>query len=536
VLIDGRSLPDGERIETDLCIVGSGPAGVTVARELAASGLRVTVLESGGPARDPDADRLGAGESVGHPYVGLERTRVRGIGGTSLHWQLDVTGDEDWVARPLDPLDFEARPGVADSGWPFDASTLEPFYRRAQVIGQLGPFAYGPGDWPSETSMPFPLSGTEVVTNLVQRGGHTFGEYRDDLAGSATVRVIHNATVLRLVADDTMSRVGHAEIATSEGRAISVAARRFVLAAGGLDNARLLLLSGRPHQMSGLGNERDLVGRYFMERLSARAGVLLPTGRELLPQGGLYRSHVVDGTRIQGVLSLAPQVVRREELRNAMFWVRERPRSITAPGVGSVLSMYRIARRRPLHLGAIPAHVVRVARDLPDVTRTFLHYALRRPESAHDVFQIGVQAEQAPNRESRVALGTRRDPFGQPVACLDWRPTDADRDSIGRSVEILDGALRRARLGRMIHKIGGEVPAPLFVGNWHHMGTTRMDPDPARGVVDPASRVHSLSNLYVAGSSVFPTSGYANPTLTIVALAVRLADELRAGAWGETSS
>ena len=208
---------------------------------------------------------------------------------------------------------------------------------------------------------------------------------------------------------------------------------------------------------------------------------------------------------------------------------------ITSPGVGSVLSMYRLIGRRPFQPGVVPGHVMRIARDLPDVTHTFLHYALRRPDSAPEVFQLGVQAEQAPNRDSRVTLGRRRDVHGLPVARLDWRPAEADRESIARSVELLDGSLRHAGVGRVIHKIGSESPRPLFVGNWHHMGTTRMDPDPSRGVVDAACRVHSTANLYVAGSSVFPTSGYANPTLTIVALALRLADELRAGNWGDAA-
>lgn len=532
MLIDGRSLPDSEQIETDLCIVGCGVAGITLARELAAPGLRVTVLESGGPVRDPRADRFGAGESVGAPYLGLDKTRARGIGGSSLHWEYGPS-EERWTARPLDALDFEARPGVPDSGWPFDASALDAYYRRAQEISRLGPFAYSPADWPSVPNRPFPLAETDVVTNLVQLGNQTYEDYRGELTDSAAIRVIHDATVLKLVADPQASTVTHADVATTDGRHLTIAARRFVLAAGGLENARILLLSGRPHEMSGLGNEHDLVGRYFMERLTGRAGVVLPADRALIAHAGLYDSQVVDGTRIQGVLSLAPDLVREHELRNAMFWVHARPRAFTVPGVGSVMSIYRIARRHPLDRQAIPAHVLRVARDLPDVTRTLANLALRRPEPAHDVLQLGVQAEQAPHRDSRVVLGERRDPFDQPVARLDWRPSDADRDSIARSVDLLDGAFRRATLGRIVEKIGREVPPTLFLGNSHHMGTTRMDSDPARGVVDPASRVHSMSNLYIAGSSVFPTSGFANPTLTIVALALRLADELRAAAWGD---
>jgi choline dehydrogenase-like flavoprotein len=119
------------------------------------------------------------------------------------------------------------------------------------------------------------------------------------------------------------------------------------------------------------------------------------------------------------------------------------------------------------------------------------------------------------------------------VARLDWRPTEADRASIAWSVRLLDEALRGAGIGRVDGAFGEERPEAMFVGNSHHMGTTRMSTDPARGVVDPSGRVHGVPNLYVAGSSVFPTSGYANPTLTIVALAIRLAGELRSQPWGD---
>lgn len=534
MLIDGRSLPDGERIETDLCIIGCGPAGMTVASQLAAPGLRLTVIESGGPVRDRQADRLGAGQSVGHPYGPIQDTRARGVGGTSLHWQMHKSGgDEGWIARPLDPLDFEVRPGLPHTGWPITWGDLEPYYRRAQEISGLGPFAYQPASWPNDPDPAFDLPPDRVVTNIFQRGPRRFSENGETVMTSPDVRLIHNATVQRLVPNAAGTRLAEAIVATDGGRRFSVAARRFILAAGGIDNPRLLLASSTVDRGGGLGNEHDLVGRFFMERLSARAGVIVPADAGIVERAGLYRSHLVDGTRIQGVLSLAPELVREQGLRNAAFWVRGRAQASSATGVGSVMSVYRYARRRPLELGSIARHVVNIARDLPDVVRTSLHHALRRPEGAYEVFQLGVQAEQAPNPESRVTLGSGRDRFGGPLARLDWQPTEDDRTSIRRTVEILDTELRAAGIGHIVRPFGTERPRAMFVGNWHHMGTTRMDADPSQGVVDPTGRVHSLENLFVAGSSVFPTAGFANPTLTIVALAVRLADEFRRGGWGD---
>jgi choline dehydrogenase-like flavoprotein len=126
-----------------------------------------------------------------------------------------------------------------------------------------------------------------------------------------------------------------------------------------------------------------------------------------------------------------------------------------------------------------------------------------------------------------VTLGTRRDRFGLPVARVDWRPAPSDRASIRASQKAVDTALRAAGLGHVEFMLGDEHPPMLLEGNFHHLGTTRMHTDPARGVVDADCRVHGVRNLYVAGSSVFPTYGCSNPTLTVVALALRLADHLK---------
>jgi GMC oxidoreductase len=152
---------------------------------------------------------------------------------------------------------------------------------------------------------------------------------------------------------------------------------------------------------------------------------------------------------------------------------------------------------------------------------------VRRSDDAKGVLVLRAQAEQTPKPDSRVTLGTRRDAFGLPVARLDWRPAESDRASIRASQKVVDAALRAAGVGRVELMLGDERPPVLFEGDFHHLGTTRMHADPHRGVVDADCRVHGLRNLYIAGSSVFPTFGCSNPTLTVVALALRLADHLR---------
>jgi choline dehydrogenase-like flavoprotein len=520
MILDGRTMPPDARLDVDLCIIGAGPAGLSLACEFAASTVRVAVLESGGSDREPDIDRLGAGASVGYPYHPLERVRARGIGGSSLRWGLYENGDnEGWNARPLEPLDFEPRPGRPLSGWPFRYHDLEPFYRRAQVLASLGPFAYDAATWEREGAIRLPL-GESVDTIVLQRGPLTFAHHVGTLAAAGNISLIHHATVTRLVTAADGGRI----VRPRSDSTVSVGARLFILATGGIENARILLLTNEARP-GGLGNGNGLVGRYFMERLSARGGVLMPTDPDLARRATLYTNHFVDGTRVHGALTLSPDTIRQEQLTNAMLWLRAAPKAFTSEGVRSALTLARGFRRRPL-IDGVPGHVRNVIADLDQVASTpwrSRRLAQKRPE----VFQVAFQAEATPQAESRVTLSPTRDRYGLPLPRLHWRIAEDDFHSIRRTIDLIDARLRETRIGRIIRKFGDERPPAMIVGNFHHLGTTRMATDARFGVVDEHCRVHEAENLYVAGSSIFPSAGFANPTLTIVALAIRLADHLK---------
>lgn len=201
-------------------------------------------------------------------------------------------------------------------------------------------------------------------------------------------------------------------------------------------------------------------------------------------------------------------------------------REWTSAGVRSLRVLASATRRRPW-MGGIVGHAFNVVRDADDVARWAYRYARRDFSSGHEVVRFRFMAEQAPNSHSRITLDDRAvDTADMPRVRLDWRLTEDDRHSVRRSQEILAKALGDSGHGQLRDRFGDESPPTILVGNAHHMGTTRMHADPKRGVVDADSRMHSLPNLYVAGSSVFPTGGFANPTLTLVALALRLADHL----------
>jgi choline dehydrogenase-like flavoprotein len=527
VLFDGRSVPTGEEIQSDVCIIGAGPAGITLALEWITAGFRVCLLESGGRKLERSVQRLSDGASVGYPYFRLSRARGRAFGGTSCRWELDVErGEEGWNTRPLDALDFEARAEIPHSGWPFGRAELEPYYVRAQAISRLGPYRYSPEAWEEgAVARRLPLDDSQVVTSIFLYGRKTFGDHLEQLVRADRVSVFLHATATELVTDEGTKQVSRVTVVGGLSRRFSVAAKIYVVAAGGIENARLLLLSNGAHA-AGLGNENNLVGRFFMERPTVRTGILTPSEASLLERVRLYAVHNVRGARVRAALSVSEAMLRKEGLLNSTFFLWPTHRAFASDGIRSLVALYRAVDRRP-RPAPLTRHARMVAANLDDVARTAYRDVIRRGARRNDVLLLRAQAEQAPNPDSRVMLDERRDGLGLRQVRLDWRLSELDLRSIRRAQEILDVAFGAAGLGRLEHKLGEEDPPALVAGGYHHMGTTRMHRDPKRGVVDEHCRVHALSNLYIAGSSVFPTSGYANPTLTIVALAVRLGDHIR---------
>ena len=483
MIVDARLVSDDTVIDCDVCIVGAGAAGITIAREFVGRPVRVVLLESGWLTPDAETQSLYAGEVTERRYFELDSARSRYFGGTTNLW----TGE----CRPLDAQDFERRDWVPDSGWPIDLDELLPFYQKAQSVCQLGPYRYTADDWRAFGVRPMAIAGGRIQSCAFQYSPPTrFGQvYREELRRAPNVVTYLGANAVDLETPSPPQRVSAITVRCLSGTSFRVAARAFVLASGGIENARLLLLSDRI-QTGGLGNGHDLVGRYFMEHiyLDAAADIRAPRGAI----SDFYTSgHWVDGRRVRGILGLTPEVRRRERLTNFCG-------VIVAPS-SSLLSRLRNA--------------------IADV----------RARPAPRSYFVKNVMEQTPNADSRVTLGQDRDRLGCRRTTLRWRLSSLDKSTAHRAHAILGEELARSGVGHMTSSMGREAdPWPTSVrGARHHMGTTRMHADPRRGVVDADCRVHGIANLYVAGSSVFPTSGAANPTLTIVALALRLAGHLQ---------
>ena len=542
MLVDARSLARGERIECDICVVGSGPAGLTLAHALERSSAKVCVVESGGIGVEPDAQSLNEGEVEGDAYTRLDESRRRQLGGTANTWQQGLRGIPHGVRFvPLDPLDFEQRQWLPHSGWPFRRTELDPYYERAHAVLGLGDFDYG-ADTHVSAQAPLLELGTDIRTGMFRFGPRTV--FTQTMAGALARSTRHvvllHATVGEIQLGESSGRVRALDALSSDGKPFTIEARFFVLAAGGIENARLLLLSRRSRPQ-GIGNEHDLVGRFFMDHPLLRGGMIVPRDRNLIPRMALYDQRDDDRTSAMGYLELAPEVRRREHLLHMTWLLFPRPSSRSAAAVRAFRELRESRTADPRRLIPRAARVVAGSDFL--VPALYRRLRTGRPllshvdwggwsmergmERRYTTIDVIHQTEQAPDPENRVLLGDSRDRFGLLRANLRWRWNRVDVDSALRSQNLFSQAIAAAGVGEVTPERRDGKPVLELPGTHHHLGTTRMHPDPKLGVVDQHGLVHGTNNLYIAGGSVFPTGGFANPTLTIVALALRLADHLK---------
>ena len=512
MFVDARTLPQHFAIDVDICIVGAGAAGITLARDLAATNRRVAVLESGSFDFDAATQSLYAGEVSGHAYTPLDRDRLRYFGGTTNHWE--------GSCRPFDALDL--------AEWPFGVDALKPFYQRAHEVCQLGPYTFEASDWSSDIARPLPLpKDAGLKSGVFQYSPPTrFGSvYRQDLAAAEGTTIYLNANLLQIDTNDTAANVTGLEVGCLNGLRGRVRAKYYVLAAGGIENVRLLLNADRV-QKSGLGNEYDLVGRYFMDH------PFVPLAATILADAAsaemrFYNQHTVRGQIIEGYFCASDEVRRKEQL--PPFAIGIRP-----PGVTSDSGVGNIKMPAPLRNLMSDDFANRLGYYLPrwlgrvEAPATWVYERLWRmpPGTYTTVYSCGPH----PDPLSRVTLNDTVDALGMREVTLDWRLPDDFERNMHRAHELLAQELGRTGVGRVrieSKATTGYDPIKDLGEGHHHMGTTRMSDDPRRGVVDADCRVHGISNLYIAGSSVFPSYACDDPTLTIVALALRLAAHLK---------
>lgn len=544
MLIDATQLDSSNVLDTDICIVGAGPAGVTLAIELGKSGVQIILVECGGEmARNDEVDRFKGEAKPRNIHPPLNMYRRTGIGGTTAVW--------GGRCVPYDPIDFEARDYMAESGWPISYESIARYYGRATQLCEAGENAYSVRETFGDSALPMlaGFHGTSINMDGIERFScptHFGRRYGQDLRNANNIRVLHHATCTSVNLSDTGTRVVSVTLRVSHGKEFQIKARHYVLALGGMETTRLLLASN-DIQKNGIGNDGDKLGRFYMCHLVAFAGLLKMRSPESSVIFGYEQSK--EGVYCRRRIGVTAEAQRA----NAMGNIIARPHYASAwdPKHGNaILSMlflskvllqpeYRVAfGGNPLTnanvRSRVSAHLGNVLRDIPGVVklandviwkRFLAHRKLPSVmlRSANNEYPLDFNVEQTPLSTSRISLMSGRDEYGVPRLSVDWQYSPFDAQTVVKFLRLFQQELVASGCGTLSFDEDKLDFAPV---GGHHIGTTRMARSYREGVVDENAKVFGVENLYVCSSSVFPTSSHANPTLTIVAMALRLAEHL----------
>lgn len=541
-----RSAPNANEVLTcDICIIGAGAAGLTLALDLVDSAEKVLVVDPGAPDGKVTDQSLYEGEVVGSRHAQPHMYRQRRLGGSTAIW--------GGRCIPYDPIDFEARDYVPLSGWPIGYAEVARHYPRAQEILEAGAFDYQADSAIQEGELIEGFRDPDVLAQSLERFSLPTNFWREHgraITASKNVEVVANATAIRLERGEVTDAVETLLCARADGGLFKVRARRYVLATGGLETVRLL-------SYSGLGDASGMLGRTYMCHVESTLGELrlTPKGRKI--KHGFERTR--DGIYARRRFTLSPALQRRLQIMNVAIRPHHPPAGDPSHG-HPVLSAMFLAKRfiipeyarrfaaaekasggKAKSMALLGAHLRNVLTGSPQLATftidwTWRRYLSRRRlpyvalPSAAGAFPLDLNAEQEPNPSSRVTLSDQRDRNGVPRVKIDWRTTELDRRTVHTALLELAAAMRRSGCADVAideAALAEQVQENIRPVGGHHIGTTRMSADPHKGVVDVDCKVHGVPNLYVASAATFPTSSHANPTLTIVAMALRLGEHLR---------
>ena len=543
-----EAVPANSEVEADICIVGSGAAGIPLALALVESGLKVTLLESGDLKHNKQTQALYAGElSDERLHSPPDKYRHRRLGGSTAIW--------GGRCMPFDPIDFEAREYVPFSGWPITFADLKPYYPPANSILEAGEYLYDADDVFDADRMPMfqGFHSKRLRTNSLERFScptNLGARYYNRLAVADNLDVITGANCTNIHLLQSGEQVDSLSVASLSGHRFKVKAQSYVLAVGGIETARLLLASNDV-ATRGIGNEHDLVGRYYQCHIAGNVGNLTINGTVDPARHGYEVSP--EGIYCRRRLCLSEETQRQEKLLNMVARLHF-PRIVDPSHKSGVLSglffarffiSYEYSKRlkdgNQNGMGVYLKHLRNIVLDSFDTVRFLSHWLLKRTfadrkfpsvilRNKTNRFSLEVHGEQTPNFDSRIVLTDEKDALGMPRVKVDWKYLPQDVESVRKTLRIIAEEVNNSGIGHFEFNEDTFEQDLMRFGAYggHHIGTARMGDDPQKSVVNSDCRLHAVNNLYIASSAVFPTSSQANPTLTITAMALRLADHLKA--------
>ena len=503
---DIRDLPDGTHLKADIVIIGGGMAGISFAREWVGHDKTVLILESGGLTNDDETQDLYKGEATLSGPMGITRqvdsqlhlARARFYGG-SINW---------WsgVCVPIQSEAFEPRPWLGEKGWPMSRADLQPYYDRACDALSVRRYDGAADSKLKEIDAYLDTQNSEGILNQPQQVSKVTKKNREhavtfvtDYLKAPNIAAFLYANVTRFEIGNDHSSIRHVEVTTLSKKTFKVTGEHYILACGGIENARLLLASNKLHNTR-FGERSNALGRYFQSHL----------------RGYKERTKTSAGSDIH--------FSKAKNFDNYMYKRETKPEH-------AALILSDGAQRKyestVMEVSLFPYEY----RGLPDelairqVATNIDRQDYTTERGRHCVFIY--DAEQLPNPDSRITLSETTDALGIPRVDLKWTFMDKDIEGLKNGVKGMACELGTSGIGRICFPVTDDEIITSADISGHHIGTTRMDDDPQHGVVDANLKCHDVDNLYVVGSSVFPTCGAANPTLTIVALSIRLADHIK---------
>lgn len=525
MLVDVTKINNSQVYNTDVCILGGGVAGIVLANELEGNDTKVIMLDSGNESYHLETQELYKAQSVPEHFPAPFYSRLRFLGGSSNHWENST--------ERLDPIDFEKRDWINDSGWPIKYGDVLEYYPAAEQYCGVGKDGYQLDFWQNKLRFKDSFSGSELFHTALAKSPQIptrfFKKFGSRLVKSKNINIFKNANITDLVFNHELQKVISVKFSSLNKIPHQVNAKIFIMCFGGLENARMLLHFNEKNANK-LGNEFDNVGRYFMEHPTIRAAHFFP-----------FKENTIDKV-YEGIPDTSMQILARGKLNksaqiknktiNIRLFFNKQTKLQLSEGISSahILADSMNKSETPDNFGS---HLVNVLKDADLIAEQYLrskfNSSFSEDADSFGGYQIISMIEQTPSRNNRIYLGTETDQLNIKKLKIDWKVSSNDKENAWKTLRLFaqDPWLQSIGRVRLLEDEKYRIWGSQLGFGQHHMGTTKMSNIAQNGVVDPSLKVFGTSNFYISGSSVFPTGGHVPPTLTIVALTIKLADELK---------